>query len=114
MKEKDIEIFLKRPATSRLDDIAKNEIRESYSKITDPEIDFDNHREYVEKLSNGELNSEYQEALKGVLKRFREREDLRRAAKRKNEKKSRVKFNLILFFVVLPIFLVFIEVSKRW
>ena len=114
MKEKNIEIFLKRPSTSRLDDIAKNEIRESYSKISDPEIDFDNHKEYVEKLVNGELNSEYQEALKGVLKRFRERENLRLAAKLKDEKKSRIKLNLILFFVVLPILLVLIEVSKRW
>ena len=114
MKEEDIEIFLKRPTTSRLDDIAKNDIRKSYSRISDPEIDFDNHREYVEKLVNGELNSEYQEALKGILKRFREREGLRRAAKLKDEKKSRIKFNLILFFVVLPVFLVLIEVLKRW
>ena len=113
MNEKEIELFLASRVTSKLDETAKNEIRQSFSRITDPEIDFENHKEFATSPVNGEFNEEYKQALKPILARFQERESERRNARQKLESKKRLKYNLFLFLVVLPIMLVVIELSKR-
>jgi len=113
MNEKDIELLLERPTLKKLDDIARNEIRTALKNVPDTEIDIENHRECAERILNEGAGNTYSEVVSPIVQRYLKRNAAALEIKRNESRKKKNKWNLILFFVILPILVILLLIIQK-